>query len=66
MNLEEAFGLRDNGFEILNAFGCTCSTDHVFKVFDNLNYKIKFAKEKLGDSESGGMLNLITGHAVYI
>ena len=33
--------------------------------FDNLNYKIKFAKEKLGDSESGGMLNLITGQAVF-
>ena len=35
--------------------------------FDNLNYKIKFAK-KLGDSESGGpqrMLNLITGQAVF-
>lgn len=24
-----AYGLRDKGFEILNAFGCSCSVDHV-------------------------------------
>ena len=24
-----AYGLRDKGFEILNAFGCSCSIDHV-------------------------------------
>ena len=26
-----AYGLRDKGFEILNAFGCTCSIDHIRK-----------------------------------
>ena len=25
-----AYGLRDKGFEILNAFGCTCSIDHIY------------------------------------
>ena len=26
-----AYGLRDRGFELLNAFGCTCSADHIRK-----------------------------------
>lgn len=26
-----AYGLRDKGFELLNAFGCSCSVDHVHR-----------------------------------
>ena len=78
------FGLRDRGFDILNAFGIICSVDQVRKhgtfwskkrcvtdelkrntfwrvSFDNLNFKMKFAK-CLGVAMDGvkKMLNLIT------
>ena len=45
-----AYGLNDKGFEILNAFGCSCSVDHVRRhgeywaskrcILDELNKKI--------------------------
>ena len=70
------YGLRDAGFEILNAIGCTCSINHVrqhgfywanqrqaiaelnplsfWRVsIDNLNFKIKFAKNLSTGSTSG-------------
>ena len=77
------FGLRDKGFDILNAFGIICSIDQVRKhgtfwskkrcvtdelnkkafwrvSFDNLNFKMEFAK-CLGVAMDGvKMLNLIT------
>ena len=82
------YGLRDAGFEVLNAFGCTCSIDHLrqhgehwathrqaiselkpthlWRVsFDNLNFKMKYAKKLSGGGGDPGavqkMLNLLTG-----
>ena len=83
-----AYGLRDKGFEILNAFGCSCSVDHIRRhgdywsqqrsaieeldtkklwrvSFDNLNFKMKYSKDLIGDGGPKRALNLITGQVVH-
>ena len=84
-----AYGLRDKGFEMLNALGCSASIDHVrahgsfwaknrkaiselevnqfWRVsIDNLNFKMKYAKNlPEGSTGANKMLNLITGQVTH-
>lgn len=80
-----AYGLRDKGFEIMNAFGCSCSIDQVRRhgdhwadkrsvtdeldskqlwrvSFDNLNFKMKYSKDLVGDA---GPKRALTGQVVF-